>query len=282
MVRWISQLAVLAATGSVPAGCVMIDHSGRSLEGAAPEAMTLTEPPVRYFLAGEPTDRRVIFVHGTPGAASNFKRYLVSPIPGIESVAVDRLGWGKSDPAHVEPSLAAQAAALEPLLEIREGPDGKPLKPILVGHSLGGPIVVRAAIDFPDRVGGLVIVAGSLDPELEKVLFIQRVGEFGLTPLLLPRWVRNTNRELLPLKAELETLSEQLGEITCPVLIVHGTKDGLVPFENVEFMRDRFTSAPVETLIFEGAGHMLPWTHEPQLRQSIAEMAGVATTAESK
>ncbi len=275
MVRWISQIAMVAAAGSIPTGCVMMDTSSASLEGQAAEAMTLTDPSVRYFIAGNPTDRRVIFVHGTPGSASNFKRFLVSPIAGIETLAVDRLGWGKSDPSHVEPSLEAQAASLEPLLEIRRGEDGQELRPILIGHSLGAPIVARAAIDFPDRVGGLVILAGSLDPELEKTLFIQRVGEVWPISWLLPRWLLHTNRELLPLKAELEALSERLGEVTCPVLIIHGTEDRLVPYENVAYMRAAFSSAPVEVISLKGAGHMLPWTHESQLRAAITRMAGI-------
>ncbi len=41
-------------------------------------------------------------------------------------------------------------------------------KTILVGHSLGGPVIARTAMDYPDLVDGLILVGGSIDPEMEK------------------------------------------------------------------------------------------------------------------
>jgi pimeloyl-ACP methyl ester carboxylesterase len=63
-----------------------------------------------------------------------------------------------------EQSLRMQSACLAPLLRL--GKSAK--KPILVGHSLGGPVAARLAMDYPDEVGGLILVAPSIDPELEK------------------------------------------------------------------------------------------------------------------
>lgn len=290
MLKWIKQIALLSASGAVPVGLVgagagcsgsgMLDFSNRSLDGVVNATATVASQAgpvgVRYYLAGDPAGRRVVMVHGTPGSAAAWRRYLDDPMPGLETVALDRPGWGGSNPGAAEPSLIAQAAALEPLLVTRTGADGETLKPILVGHSLGGPIIARAAIDYPDRVGAIVIIAGSMDPDLERVLFVQHVGEFLFVPALLPAWLRTTNRELLPLEQELETLRERLGEITCPVLIIHGTEDSLVSFENVAYMQKMFTAARVEVLTFEGDGHMLPWTHAAQLREAIARLAAAA------
>ena len=91
----------------------------------------------------------MILVHGTPGDATAWTDYLETPIDGAEMIAVDRPGFGCSTPRTAVPSLEAQARALEPLLVERGG-----AWPILVGHSQGGPIIVRTAIDYPDASAG--------------------------------------------------------------------------------------------------------------------------------
>lgn len=213
---------------------------------------------VRAFRAGEPTGVPVLYVHGTPGDALGWRDYLLDPVPGTESIALDRPGFGGSSADRVVPALADQAAALEPLLD----PD-RPA--ILVGHSLGA--------RWPDRVAGLVLVAGSLDPDLEKVLLIQRLGEFPPLAAILPRWLRNTNRELIPLEAELRALGPRLARITAPVEILHGTRDAQVPYANVDYMLTRFpnaTSVRVTKLV--DMNHFLPWNSATYLRTAIARL----------
>ncbi|MEM7755768.1 MAG: alpha/beta hydrolase [Planctomycetota bacterium] len=229
-----------------------------------------TEVSVRAYRSGSQTGRRVIYIHGTPGDALSWGDYLAEPIPGTQSIAIDRPGFGVSSSHRAFPSLADQAAAIEPLLK----PAAEPA--ILVGHSLGAPIAAAVAAQYPDRVAGLVLLAGSLDPDLEKILFIQHVGEFGPMPGLLPRWLRNTNRELLPLRAELEALEPRLAEIQTPIEIVHGTKDAQVPYANVEFMRTRLTNAAVRITTLEGTNHFLPWNSGAEVRAAIQRVVEAA------
>src|SRR5689334_6231318 len=99
-------------------------------------------------LAAGPEDApRILLVHGSPGAAADWAALLLDPPPGRELVAIDRPGFGRSDPYGAVPSLADQAAALAPLLVQRGGH-----WPIVVGHSLGGPVAARLAADHPDEV----------------------------------------------------------------------------------------------------------------------------------
>lgn len=226
-----------------------------------------TEIRVRAFRSGSRSGRRVIYIHGTPGDALAWADDLAEPVPGTEAVAIDRPGFGKSSPRRAFPSLQDQAAAIEPLLDSTDAPA------ILVGHSLGAPIAAAVAAAYPDRVGGLVLVAGSLDPDLERVLTVQRVGEWPPVAVVLPRWIKHANRELLPLEAELRALEPRLAEIAVPIEIVHGTEDQLVPYANVEFMRTRFTAAEVRITTLEGANHFLPWNNAAAVRAAIQRLA---------
>lgn len=221
-----------------------------------------------YLRAGDPAGQRVILLHGTPGDAGGWIDMLRRVPEGYEFIAVDRPGFGHTRPKKALTSLAAQAAVLNPLLV---GGNGKGA--VLLGHSLGGPIVVQAATDYPDRVTGLVVAAGSLDPDLEEVLFIQRVGNVPPFRWLLNSTPKNANRELIDLEAELRLLAPRLGAIKTPTVIVHGTADDLVPYANVAFMQREMVATPMKLITLEGQNHFLPWNSQDQLMQAIMMLA---------
>ena len=260
---WSALSVALAAAGCAPAGSVAPETATEALRAeisvGAPLSATLS-----YLRAGDSRGTRLILVHGTPGSAAAWSDYVLSPPPGMEVLALDRPGFGSSGPARAMPSLADQAAAVLALMPI----DGRPV--ILLGHSLGGPIVARVAADHPDRVAGLVLLAASLDPALEEIHPMQYVGAWGLVKPLLPRMLRNANTELMALKPELEALAQVLPRITARVVIVHGTKDDLVPVANVAFMQKHLTGARcVHTVLLEGQNHFLPWNSESTVREAI-------------
>ncbi|HAH08624.1 MAG TPA: alpha/beta hydrolase [Alphaproteobacteria bacterium] len=221
---------------------------------------------VSYLQSGPDGPPRIVLVHGTPGEAEGWADYLLAPPQGTQIVAVDRPGFGKSGPGQAVTSLVAQAQALEPFLR-----DAGARKPILVGHSLGGPIVAQAACLYPDRIGAIVIAAGSLDPGLEEIHWAQYLGNAPPISWLLPAMIQNANHELLALEPELEGLQPCLSRLTIPIVIIHGTKDDLVPFANVAFMRAQFAGNPnVQVIVLEGMNHFLPWGAMADMKRAIS------------
>lgn len=223
-----------------------------------------------YLRAGDPTGQRVIFVHGTPGdAGGNWVGMLRQVPPGFEFVAVDRPGFGFTKPKKQLVTLDDQAASLAPLFVER---DGK--KTILAGHSLGGPIVAAAAVNYPDQVGGIMILAGALDPDLEEVLFIQHVGNFPLISWMLPDVARHSNKELIALEEELRILDDKLPNITQPITIVHGTEDKLVPYDNVPFMEQMLSgTSSLRIVTIENMNHFLQWRQQSVLLNAVIDTA---------
>lgn len=216
--------------------------------------------------AGDKQGPRLVLVHGTPGSAAAWADYLLSPPPGMDVLAPDRPGFGLSGPEAAMPRLADQAAAVLALLP----DDGRKL--VLLGHSLGGPVVARVAADQPQRVTGVVLLAASLSPDLETTHTMQYVGAWAPVRGLLPRAIRNANTELMALKPELQALAADLPRITAKVVIVHGTHDDLVPVANVPFMQARLTGARcVKTVLLQGRNHFLPWNSEAEVRDAIRQ-----------
>ena len=209
----------------------------------------------------------LLYVHGTPGDAEGWADYLLDPVDGLTSTALDRPGFGMSDSSSL-PTLEGQSRALAPFLS----PDGPPT--IVIGHSYGGPIALQAALDFPDQVAGVVVLAGSVSPDLEKRRWFNYAAK-GLS-WVLPHALRRSNQEVWPLKADLARLSKRLAEIEIPVAIMHGTEDGLVPYGNATFMMEALSRAkPLTLTTLEGAGHMFIWSSDYAacVRQTIHELA---------
>lgn len=231
-----------------------------------------------YLEQGEPDGRLAIFVHGTPGDAHAWTDYLMAVPKGYRYIAIDRPGFGRSGPDDAVGSLHAQADAIAAVIRAN---GGKPA--VLIGHSLGGPIVAQAAVDNPDLVAALVILAGSLDPAQENVPFVQYVGDTWPISALLPRWLRNANREVLALEPQLASLAPRLAAIRVAVTIVHGTKDDLVPFANVAFIKAHMTGTQaMNVTVLEGQNHFLPWNSKKTVDAAIAkafEMMDHAPTA---
>jgi pimeloyl-ACP methyl ester carboxylesterase len=220
-----------------------------------------------YLEAGDADGRLAIFVHGTPGDAHAWGDYLLSVPKGFRYIAIDRPGFGHSGPDGAVISLAEQAQAITDLVRANGSKAA-----VLVGHSLGGPIIAQAAADHPELVAALVVLAGSLDPAQESVPLIQYVGDTWPVSAMLPRWLRNTNREIIALEPQLEALAPRLASIHIPVTIVHGTKDDLVPFENVAFMKTHLTGTKaMDVTVIDGQNHFLPWNSKQQVDAAIAK-----------
>jgi pimeloyl-ACP methyl ester carboxylesterase len=214
---------------------------------------------------------RLVLVHGTPGTAAGWGEWLADPPAGFEVLAPDRPGFGASGPTHALTSLTAQADAVAALLP----DDGCPN--VLLGHSLGGAVAACTAARHGRRVHALVLLAAALDPALEQVHPLQRLGRLAGVRALLPRAIRNANDELLALQRELSTLAPQLALVRCPVFIVHGTHDRLVPVANVRYLHQRLDgAAAVVTELLRGRDHFLPWNAAHEVRRVVAAAAAAA------
>ena len=264
----------LSWSAALVAGCTVPGPKSppsqiRSLERVSYTDADGTE--LSYLRSGDRGAPRIIYVHGSPSDATSFADEVIHGTPGFESISIDRPGYGKAKHTGSVGSFEIQARAIEPLLIERRG-----VKPILVGHSLGGPIIARAAADFPECVGGLVIVAGSLDPELENPRWYNRIAGVPPTRWMLPGMLCVSNDEMMAAPEQTRLLAEVLDRVRCPVVIVHGRRDGLVPYANVGYMERSFVRAEwVRTITLDKQGHFLVWNEEGQaaIRQAVAEIA---------
>ncbi|MBK6933316.1 MAG: alpha/beta fold hydrolase [Saprospirales bacterium] len=214
----------------------------------------------------------VALVHGSPGSADAFLSYLAdTALTAVARlVSVDRPGFGYTTGfGRPEGSLYWQSEALYAV--VRKLANGR--KVVLVGHSMGGPVIARFAMDHPAAVAGLILVAASIDPDLEKHPWWQSAVDAPPLCWLTPKSLWASNREILLLEHELRQMLARWQAIRCPVTAVHAADDRLVPFANVEFARKMLVNCPdFRRKTLSAGDHFILWSRQDVVRASILQL----------
>lgn len=273
-------LSYMALTGYVIAGCIefrMSDEEAKSelLDHGVNvifKDLKVEGQNIHYVYTAQSKNTLAIFVHGSPGSWNAFIDFFKtdSLLKDMDILAMDRPGFGNSDYGHAEPSLEKQASYLNKVANNFSHP-----RKILIGHSLGGAIIARMAVTQPKSYDGLIFVAASIDPDMEKDEWYRRAIDSRVGGWLTPKDFEVSNDEILPLKKELESMKPLWREIMIPSIVIHGTKDSLVPVENVDFAIAMLKDSLTKIQLIEGANHFIPWTHPEEIIKAIRQMANV-------
>lgn len=210
-----------------------------------------------------------IFIHGTPGSWDAFIDYFSdSSLYNLaEIISPDRPGFGQSSYAKPIRSLEEQARLLKPILEEAKAPR------ILIGHSLGGPIVARLAMDYPELVDGLVMLAPALDPQLEPNEDWFRVPmRWPVIGAIAPKIFRISNEELIFLDEELEDMLPLWKNVGAYSITIQGAADKLVDPGNGPFADSVLVNAPHELIMLDGQNHFLPWNESELIKKKLREL----------
>lgn len=154
---------------------------------------------------------------------------------------------------------------------------------LLVGHSYGSPVALLAAIEHPDKIGGVLLIGGDVDPAQERPWLVQYVFGWRLTSWLLPHALRQCNREMLTVRADLTQMQTLLAKLLVPVVMLHGDRDPLVPVENVAWLERQLTTLgktnQFAKIILPGVNHFIPWEHPDAVERGIRQLDQMANLA---
>ena len=252
----------------------------------------------------------VVVLHGAGSNLEDMHVALAKPLAARHRVIfVDRPGQGfSSRKAGQGSSPSDQAAVLRKVLDAL-GVE----RAIVLGHSWGGTLALTFALDFPERVAGLVLVAPPTHPGLWRLSWLNKMlaGPVGWlfactlafpvgVPLIWPgtraaflpqimpeRYVRNSAAMLVMrpptlmanwadvgcLEAFLERQAERYRSLTAPTIFLVGDRDPLVPPAR---HGDKLVAAAprVKLVVLPGFGHMLHHAAADRVVAAVEELAG--------
>jgi non-heme chloroperoxidase len=118
-----------------------------------------TGPVLHCAEIGDPLGQIVLFLHGYSDSSFSASPLGAHVPPGVRLVAPDQRGHGRSDRPHDGYDMATLAADATALLDTLGC-----ARATVVGHSMGGLVAQRLAIDAPARVASLVLVDTAAAP----------------------------------------------------------------------------------------------------------------------
>jgi pimeloyl-ACP methyl ester carboxylesterase len=232
-----------------------------------------------YVEQGSRDGIAVIMLHGYSDTHRSFD--LVRPLlpRAWRVISVTQRGHGHSDKPHSDYAMddfASDVPALLDALEIERA--------VIVGHSLGAAVALRAAAEYPERVAGLALIGGFADfrGNAGVVELCDLVGHFGdeIDPVFVRSFQASTiaapmsqgfiefvsNESLrCPTRAwkgvaqalmECDPLADA-ARVKAPSMLIWGDKDGFVPRADQHALRRALPAARLVTL--SGAGHAPHW-----------------------
>lgn len=266
-------LIVITLTSLILIGCDPPYESNpkKIFQDQLPEFKTyrVNDRSIHYAEIGQDQSGAVIFIHGTPGSWHAFAHYLADTdlSQRLKMIAIDRPGFGKSDAGNLVLSLSAQASLLLPLLEMNDSGCGV----ILVGHSLGAPVAVRLAMDFPGKVSSLILIAPSLDPDLEAPRWFNRLAELSAISWLVPSELMLANQEVMALQDELTQMLPLWDTIDIPVIVIQGNKDNLVDPANADFAEHKMRKK-LKVVRVDDGGHFILWKQPALIKSELVKL----------
>ncbi len=151
---WIVLLLIVAAIAGLVAFTART--AARVVAACPPRGRSLKVDGETIHVADEGAGPAIVMIHGLGGNLLNFDYALAGRLSADHRVVlIDRPGSGYSvRPDDAPANLRAQAATIAAVMR-QLGLS----RPLVVGHSLGGAVALTLALEHPDCVGGLVLLA---------------------------------------------------------------------------------------------------------------------------
>lgn len=232
----------------------------------------------------DPARPSLLLIHGAGGGGEAYLPQL-SNLKGINVASLDLPGhYATPGPglARVEDYAEWVGAFLA----------AGPLRPVVLGHSLGGAIVQELALAHPELMRGVILISTGPRLPVNPALLTGIKQNFQATVQTIVSWAYSKGADKLLLRQGVEQMAhtdpqvlhddfaacdffdttERLGGLRLPALVVVGGEDKMTPPELSRAMAQAIPEA--ELKIIQGGGHMIQLENFREVNQAIADFMG--------
>jgi pimeloyl-ACP methyl ester carboxylesterase len=224
----------------------------------------------------------LVLIHGAGGSRLDWPPEL-RRLDGITVYTLDLPGHGRSDGRGREAieDYAVDVVSFLDAMGIERA--------ITVGHSMGGAIALTMALDSPERIAEMALIATGARLRVAPVILEQIPADFEAALDTITRyawspggaseladWGRKRLRETGPevLLGDLQAcdrfdVMDRLDEVDVPTLVVAGSADRLAPVKYARYLSERISGT--QFTLVEGAGHMVMLERPASVADAVAE-----------
>lgn len=254
-----------------------------------------------YYQSWQPFDRPravLLIAHGLAehsGRYQHFARFFVDR--GYAVYALDHSGHGRSDGDRCHIGRFSQFTDGVGLLLEKVHEEVPETLVFLVGHSMGGLIATHFLIEHQSEFAGCILSGAAVQPAVEipalqgltvrfcskflpKLRLLQLdASEISRDPEVVDRYRNDplvftgkvSARLLEQLFSAMSALEEKLAAIELPMLILHGSADGLALPEGSKMLHEKISSSDKKLIIYEGLYHEI--FNEPEQEDVMTDIA---------
>jgi pimeloyl-ACP methyl ester carboxylesterase len=232
-----------------------------------------------YVEQGNPAGTPVIFLHGFTDSWHSFELALPHLPQSIHAFALSHRGHGEADrpeTSYRPQDFAADVAAFMDALDLGSA--------VIAGHSMSSAIAQRFALDYPERILGLVLIGTfasyhdkpmlvefqDVISQLEDPIdpgFVREFQESTLAKPVPPAFFETIVQESLKVPARVwnavlpglleNEFPNERGNIKTPTLIMWGDQDAYCPRSDQETLLAAIEGSQI--LVYPGVGHSPHW-----------------------
>jgi pimeloyl-ACP methyl ester carboxylesterase len=267
VIAWVFGVGLAALVVMAGGLAIFAAWTARRVEKALPPCGRFAEiDGGRIHYLDEGSGPPLVLIHGLGGQMHNFTHSLLDRLKQNHRVIIlDRPGCGYSTrPRNASAALGAQAKTIAALVD-KLGLE----QPLIVGHSLGGAIALMLALEHPEKVGGLALLApathaGKAVPPMFRGIYVRSKLMRRLVAWTFAIPMSITNRELVlgtvfgPGAAPADFAIKGGGLLTLrPRSYIAASMDLIAAIEDLQHMPARYGGLTVPVGVLFGTNDLL-------------------------
>ena len=241
--------------------------SGAGAEIPAPpgEYVEIDGAQIRYIEEG--SGPAVLLIHGASSNAEDMRVALSGHLGGYRAIYIDRPGLGWSERPGGRWTPEREAALIRDLMTALDIED-----PVVVGHSWGGAVTMRLAIDYGDDLTGLVLIAPALRSDVGEAAWYNRASRIPLigplitrvfVPILGPRQIDSGLETTFAPQPVPEGYGEavRINRLFNPSVFKANAADMAPVNEHLAAQEDRYSEVSLPTVMLAGPEDQVVYTN---------------------